>query len=420
LVSIDGVGVEEWIRRLSKWAHGSNQRTKRSLAAMAIVSRQQIGGTTVGAFPRAPVETGDSATVLIRRSSGGGESYTIRWQKIGVPVLQFGPVYNGLYAGTATAPTPYEAPVFYLQASVQNPSVLKPVFALPAGFQQRLGNGSSDSFFTGLFPAEGLQVGYVRIPSFAPQSASLAQFQSEVAYMQANTDAMVIDIMHNGGGSPPYADQLFSYLSSTTYQVHGMVWRPTLAAISLFAAMREQLPANADPKLFAFYDSVLEQFRLAYERGAALTDPIPITGTTFTGQPAKDAQGNVLAYTKPIMLLTNEWSVSAADGFAAQFQDNERGIIFGTRTNGAGGLVNSGRFLGSYSQGTAGAEVNLLVRNQVINVPGYPPTRYLDNVGVHPNLVEDFATRENLMNGGATFSARMVAAIAQYARQSQQ
>ena len=58
LVSLDGVDVESWIERLSKWVASSNARSKRSQAAHSIVARRQVGR---GTFPRAPLETGDSA-----------------------------------------------------------------------------------------------------------------------------------------------------------------------------------------------------------------------------------------------------------------------------------------------------------------------------------------------------------------------
>src|SRR5262249_24332361 len=72
LVSVDGVGVEAWIERLSKWVSDSNQRSKRSSAAELTVSRLQRQ------YPRAPSETRDSAAVTIRLQSGAIESYTIK------------------------------------------------------------------------------------------------------------------------------------------------------------------------------------------------------------------------------------------------------------------------------------------------------------------------------------------------------
>ena len=54
---------------------------------------------------------------------------------------------------------------------------------------------------------------------------------------------------------------------------------------------------------------------------------------------ATDRNGNVLAYQQPILLLTDEFSISSAEIFAALFQDAKRGPILGWRTAGAGGSI---------------------------------------------------------------------------------
>ena len=45
----------------------------------------------------------------------------------------------------------------------------------------------------------------------------------------------------------------------------------------------------------------------------------------------------MIAYQKPIMMLIDEFSVSTADSVAGMFQDAGRGVLYGMRTNGAGG-----------------------------------------------------------------------------------
>src|SRR5262245_21537982 len=107
-------------------------------------------------------------------------------------------------------------------------------------------------------------------------------------------------------------------------------------------------------------------------KGADLSPPFPAIGITDLREPARNAQGSVIAYTKPMMLLTDDVSISGADAFAAMFQENRRGINCGVRTNGGGG--NAEQFpAGWYSEAFAGSEINLAVRNHVLNVPGYPP-----------------------------------------------
>jgi hypothetical protein len=421
LLSVDGVSVEDWIRRLSKWVANSSSRAKRSVAAQGIVSRSQAGTPIRAPFPRAPLETKESAIVQIRRLSGAIETYTIKWQKdaSGGPGGPGAPGPGGP-GGPGGARAPGRPG---LRASVQAPASQMPGFPLPPGFQQRLGK-PTDFFFSGVFPAAEKRIGFIRIPVFAPtgsgmasESDGIAQFAAEIAFMQTNTDGLVIDIMHNPGGSQTYVDELYSYISPQPFEQLHFVWRPTLYVLAdLYVQMADAETNHADPATVAFYRNMYEQVEAANKQGADLSPPFPAIGITDLREPARNAQGSVAAYTKPIMLLTDDVSVSAADGFAATFQDNRRGINFGVRTNGGGG--NAEQFpAGVYSGGFAGSEVNLAVRNHFLNVPGYPPTRYIDNVGVQPDIFADLMTKDNLLNQGRPFSQAVVDAITAYVRQ---
>jgi C-terminal processing protease CtpA/Prc len=417
LVSVDGVDVESWIQRLSKWVASSNARSKRSTAAQWILNRAQAARE--GTYPRAPMETGDSSVVKIRRQTGAIETYTIKWLKSGAPMLNVGPVKDNVKFTKDAEPD-----LFSRRASAQTVSSLTPGFVMPPGFEQRLGK-VGDFFYSGVFPSAGLRIGYLRIPRFViarsggplPDALGIAQLAPEIAYLETNTDGLVVDIMHNGGGSGTLVDAIYSYLSPQPFQQLQAAFRPTLSFLGLTSATLEDALANhADGQTIAFYRSMLQQAQAAYDQGAALTPPFPLIGTTILRDPAKDKQGNVVAYTKPIMLLTDDMTISAADAFAALFQDNQRGIIFGIRTNGAGGN-NTAAPGGAYSLGIAGFELNINVRNHVVNAPGYPPAPYFDSIGVHPDITADLLTKENLLNQGASYSRAMVAAVTNYIQQ---
>jgi C-terminal processing protease CtpA/Prc len=110
----------------------------------------------------------------------------------------------------------------------------------------------------------------------------------------------------------------------------------------------------------------------------------------------------VLAYDKPILLLTDEFSTSAADSFAAVLQDSGVARLFGYRTAGGGGnVVNS--TAGFFSEGSVSLSQMLTVRPSVRAAPGFPASRYIENVGVRPDIEYDYQTRENLLQNGAPF-----------------
>src|SRR5207253_8953668 len=87
---------------------------------------------------------------------------------------------------------------------------LHPVFDVPSSFVQRLGAGKYDNLFSGTFQASGLQLGYLRIPTFFYFDDK--QLTNEITYLQANTDGLIIDIMRNPGGYGCAAEQILSYL----------------------------------------------------------------------------------------------------------------------------------------------------------------------------------------------------------------
>ena len=130
----------------------------------------------------------------------------------------------------------------------------------------------------------------------------------------------------------------------------------------------------------------------------------------YGNQPARDSQGSLRAYRKPLIVLVDEFSISAGDIFPAMLQDNRRGPLVGTRTNGAGGSV-AGFPAGTYSESDAGNTNSLVTRIAPVQIPGYPDTPYIENVGAHADIPIDYMTRENLLPAGRPFVEAFTRAI---------
>jgi hypothetical protein len=153
--------------------------------------------------------------------------------------------------------------------------------------------------------------------------------------------------MHNPGGSQSYVDALYSYISPQPFEQPLSGGRLlTFWPISMFKWFTAEAN-HADAATLAFYRNMYEQVEAANKQGTDLSPPFPAIGITDLRQPARNAQGSVIAYTKPMMLLTDDVSISGADAFAAMFQDNRRGINFGVRTNAAGETRSSFRRAGT-------------------------------------------------------------------------
>ena len=180
------------------------------------------------------------------------------------------------------------------------------------------------------------------------------------------------------------------------------------------AALRSDLEwareMEADPKEIEELERLVEVGKEAFGKERGMTSPIPLCGNSIDVEPAKDRKGNLIGYTKPVMLLVDDVSASAAELFAAALQDNGRALLYGMRTVGAGGAV-SEYPAGVYSETTASMAFTILVRKNSSQYDGFPATDYIENVGVRPDKVDDYMTEENLFQGGKPFVDRFLAAM---------
>ena len=411
LVSVDGVSSDDVIANASRFLAFGNTRSTRRFSAFSVTVRDQ------SVYPRA-VEVGDNAAVVVRRQDGTLENYTVPWVKTGRPLLSNGPVptpkSNGIRAAVpAKHFEPTTDPLALLDRHRTNHMLnLKgfgdpqPVFRMPANFINR----RNDVFFSGTFKSGALNIGFIRIPDFEPAAeADLSliypSFEREIKYFQANTDGLVIDVMRNPGGFGCYGENLLRRLIPYQFQSIGIAVRPTLYWLNMFS---DELDLESDPQygipqwrldLLAAY---LKEMETANAENRGMTGPLPLCTFRFERDPATDADGNSIAYTKPAILLTDEFTTSAGDIFAALFQDAKRGTIVGWRTAGAGGSINEFS-AGVYSEATTSAATSMLLRRAPVVTPDFPATALIENVGVRPDVEIDYMTKDNLLKNGRTF-----------------
>jgi Peptidase family S41/PDZ domain len=426
LVSVDGKSVKQLLSDYARYAAYENPISTRRLAATRIVSRVQ------SLMPHA-TDVGDSAAVVVLRQSGAMETYTIPWQKTGTP-LEVGPLAKvPTPKATASSDTPEYMRLLeetqYSGVGVQgsetgvlNYGSRTPIFAagLPSTFTLRLGSKSTDFFYSGTFKYENLTFGYIRIPNYSPSSTSVAsqQFQSEINYMNTSTDGLIVDEMHNTGGNLCFGEDIATRLIPYPFQATGFqlraYWTRMLSFYNAFVNARD---GGAPADVVAQYQLVYNALADANAQLRGLTVPIPICTYTLNRNPATDSAGSVIAYGKPVMLLVDEFTVSTADSVANMIQSAARGLLYGMRTNGAGGN-NTTYDAGPFSEGTAGMTIGLQTRRFPVATPDYPTSIYIENVGVRPEVVNDYMTRENLLQNGAPFVRSFLATMASYVRES--
>ena len=461
IVSIDGKGVQDWIAALQPYAvNGSaNPVSRQRLGINLALDRLQSW------WPMA-VPSSASVTLVVRNQKDGTNStFTIPWDIFGTPFVSEGPVPALRTSAARKLPATRQRPRLRSvlgrsgmpddSGEVENPwgvytgdppdpevepgydPVLKeiqtmegldtgsgsifpfgsftPVFNPPTGFRQRLGGARTDLFLSGTFPVGTSNVGYIRVPTMSPSSTTtaLAQFRTEMTFFQQNTDGLVIDVMANGGGSLCYAESLISYLMPAPFRSVAYNIRATEFWVAVFSSSLQTAKLTGAPQwTIDLYTSYLKAVQQALSENRGMTGDIPICSPNFLNvQPARDAQGNLLAYTKPILVLTDNFSLSAAEAFAALLQDTGRITVFGTRTDGGGG--NPGSYNATtYSEGSTRATRTFVTRARPVQTPGFPASLYIENVGVYPDIIADYMTQDNLLNGGKPFVAAFSTAIA--------
>ena len=116
-----------------------------------------------------------------------------------------------------------------------------------------------------------------------------------------------------------------------------------------------------------------------------------------------------------MMVLMDEFSISAADAFPAVLQDNGRALMVGMRTMGAGGSVGS-MAAGIYSESSASVTLSMHHRKNPIVTPEYPAAPYVENIGVRPDVEVDYMTRANLLENGRPFVDAILKLMVEHVR----
>ena len=185
------------------------------------------------------------------------------------------------------------------QKNLRGYGEVTPIFqpSLPANFVRRLGR-NTDFFFTGTFNAGGKRIGFIRIPDFLDSNTidaepfALQQFQTEVIFMQANTDGLIVDIMRNPGGDGCYAENLLLRLIPNRFRGMGQEVRVTRDWVLAFSEAIDQASFfGADQTTVDQLSAILAQLESAYKQNHVRTDAFPQCATYFERDPATDRNG---------------------------------------------------------------------------------------------------------------------------------
>ena len=234
--------------------------------------------------------------------------------------------------------------------------------------------------------------GYVRIFSFNVSSAEVFVDEFVRLIEQLPQDGLIIDIRGNGGGLIPAAELLLQVLSPRHIELQRAQFINTPLNLALCEAYSdEEQIVDLGPWVPSLAQST--ETGATYSRAFALTDQETVRYKTQS-------------YYGPLVLITDALCYSAADMFAAGFQDHDLGIVLGTNeATGAGGanvwshslltfLMNAAKNT-DYAPLPKGADLRVAIRRTLRT--GSNAGEVLEDFGVRPDVLHRM-TRQDLIN----------------------
>lgn len=259
--------------------------------------------------------------------------------------------------------------------------------------------------------AKGRKIGYLRIPHYYAGREETRKFEKIISLFEQETDALVIDQVHNTGGFVGFSYDLLSMLTNVPLKTpkHRIknTQREVLLAYFMLKVLQIQqskIEQNAaeeavieekeddpedeglpkDYQKLLFYKDFLKFTIDEWNAGRSFTNPTHLEGADqINPHPT-------CRYTKPIIMLINELDFSGGDFVPAILQDNKRAVLFGSRTSGAGGFVMVSTFPN---------ENGIMAFTYTGSLAERPDSLLkIENLGVMPDI-EYTLTVEDLQNG---------------------
>lgn len=229
-----------------------------------------------------------------------------------------------------------------------------------------------------LFDTPKGKMAYVRINTFSVDDSepAIKEFRRVLALLK-DAKGLILDLNDNPGGSVTYGLTVASMFTDKMLALPKKAERANRTTLSEYRGY--ELSKNERRAAMARYHG--DEIEKAMEAGLSITPPMTLF---FRPSQAPDQE---VRFTKPVLVLINDQSVSCADLVPSVLKDNGLAKTFGSTTAGAGGSVSEFGPL-SYSGSSFSVTINVTQR-----VNG----SYIENVGVEADIpceptVEDITT----------------------------
>jgi hypothetical protein len=261
---------------------------------------------------------------------------------------------------------------------------------------------NNDPFYAYIFKGkDGKKYGYIRIHTFSrpAHARQVSFFIEQIKRFEEETEALVVDVTNNPGGRIPFCYALTSVLNPQ--EMLAPRYRFKLSMKDIVAAnvtlKKAELVNNERAALFLFgatysgypmsmnvvndLKAEAEHFISEWSEGNTFTGPLFSQGVEFIHPHPKATH-----YTRPILVLANELSMSAAEIFTSILKDSGRAKVLGVPTAGAGGTVETFEL-----QNHFGIKNISITKSLILRANG----QAIENIGVSPDYrteltVDDF------------------------------
>lgn len=249
---------------------------------------------------------------------------------------------------------------------------------------------TTDALPAAVFPIQKggatLWVGYIRVSQFAGGNDVTALESLITRFNQFNVQAVMIDMLDNGGGSLIHGLQMADMLTARQLDMPRIQFRLNDNWINSF---RSQSIWGANDAERTLGTRLWESAQADARAGKRLSSPVSTRALlpldyTKGGESCAET-GKCLKPNVKVGLLVNEFCASMCDIFASMVRDNQLGTIYGAQTMGAGGNVTQHVF----------SPISRFILSQTESLVVDTKGGYLENRGVIPdvplNVVDDRA-----------------------------
>jgi hypothetical protein len=241
---------------------------------------------------------------------------------------------------------------------------------------------SVPNIFAGLYSYDGKTILLIRQGSYsAPTQADIAvrlnYYRAVMDQFDNFVDGLVIDQTHNPGGFISYCvgfTQLFMTAPGRNFVQANNTDRAWINAYRAEARLIDPTLASEEA---ASWELRAARIEAAYDAGQSISEPMPL----YLGEELPPDSSYV--WTKPKLVLIDELAGSCADAFPMLVKANGLAPLFGRRTIGLGGNVESFGPL-TNSQASLSLTRGLFTTYQTDET--YAPGDFVENNGVVPDI----------------------------------